>query len=235
MHRFMHKCAGALLGCALLLSGPSMAEESDPFEGINRGVYKFNKVVDTYLVRPIAIGYDAVLPDVAKQGVDNFFHNLAEINTIVNDILQGKFQQAGQDTGRFLLNSTLGIGGLVDVSTDLGLARNDEDFGQTIAYWGVEDSPYLVLPLIGPSSLVDAPGRFLDGLTNPIRYVDDVSVRNSFTAGLLVSKRAGLLDLDRTIAEAVDEYAFVRSSYLQRRRGLVYDGSPPDEFELEDE
>ena len=169
------------------------------------------------------------MPDPVERGVVNFFSNLDELTNIANDLLQAKFGQAANDTGRFLINSTLGIGGLFDVASRAGLPKGEgEDFGQTLGAWGVGEGPYLMLPLVGPSTLRDAPSKYIDSFANPVSYMDDVSTRNSLRLVGLVSMRAELLGLDDAISG--DSYLFVRDVYLQRRDYLVKDGAIEDDF-----
>jgi len=212
-----------------LFSSSLYAEEVDTFEGINRNMFYFNERLDQYALRPVAVVYTNVMPNPLERGIGNFFSNLDEITNVVNDLLQGKFKQAGHDGGRFLINSTIGVAGLFDVAERAGISKSDgEDFGQTLAVWGVGEGPYLMLPLVGPSTLRDAPSKFIDSLTNPLSYSDDVSGRNSTRALDLLTKRVSLLAIDQ-IATG-DLYLFVRDVYLQRNRYMVNDGAIEDDF-----
>jgi phospholipid-binding lipoprotein MlaA len=212
-----------------LFSSSLYAEEVDTFEGINRNMFYLNERLDQYALRPVAIVYTNVMPNPLERGIGNFFSNLDEITNVVNDLLQGKFKQAGHDGGRFLINSTIGVAGLFDVAERAGISKSDgEDFGQTLAVWGVGEGPYLMLPLVGPSTLRDAPSKFIDSLTNPLSYSDDVSARNSARALDLLTKRVSLLAIDQ-IATG-DLYLFVRDVYLQRNRYMVNDGAIEDDF-----
>ncbi|MDO9453290.1 MAG: VacJ family lipoprotein [Stagnimonas sp.] len=207
-------------------------QPSDPLEPVNRAMFSFNRGADRYVLKPVAKGYKAVVPDVAQKGVINFFSNLSEPITIVNGVLQGKFLQATSDTGRFLLNSTAGFAGLMDVATKAGLPRHDEDFGQTLGYWGVGTGAYLMLPFFGPSNGRDLIGRGADYFTNPLYYVqqnnsDEDWVFYGATAVNLVSTRTQLLSADSLLDGAIDPYIFLRTAYLQNRLNKVYDGSPP--------
>lgn len=214
---------------ALTAAGDDVTDR-DPFEGFNRAVFNFNDGLDRALFKPVAKGYRAVMPDFAEQGVSNFFANLGEITNIINDVLQLKLDQAAHDSGRFLVNSTLGVAGFIDVADKMGLPRADgEDFGQTLGKWGIDSGPYLMLPFFGPSTLRDAPSRFADSYTNPVRYVEEVPVRNSLYAGNVVSVRAELLAAE-DLANGGDRYLFVRDAYLQRRAFLVNDGIIEDDF-----
>lgn len=227
----INQIAGVLLG--LVLSVLAVASEDvadrDPFEGFNRAMFSFNDGLDRVLLKPVAKGYRKVMPDFAERGVSNFFSNLGEITNVINDVLQLKLGQAAHDSGRFLINSTLGIAGFIDVADKMGLPRADgEDFGQTLGKWGVNSGPYLILPLFGPSTLRDAPSRVADSYTNPVRYVEDVPVRNSLYASNVVSVRAELLAVEDLASG--DRYLFIRDAYLQRRDYLVNDGIIEDDF-----
>jgi phospholipid-binding lipoprotein MlaA len=218
-------------GCA---STPGRTVNDDRWEGFNRGVYKFNDTVDRATLKPLAKSYQKVTPRWIRSGVGNFFSNLAYPATIVNQVLQGKPRVGLQDTGRFLVNSTLGVGGLLDVATPLGLQANDEDFGQTLAVWGVGSGPYLTLPFFGPSTLRDAPSRAADYFLGPLKYVEiPWEAEWSLRALDLVHSRAELLALDPTLQRTFDPYAFMRDAWLQQREYVIFDGNPPPEM-LED-
>jgi phospholipid-binding lipoprotein MlaA len=208
----------------------SLAEEvKDPFEGFNRTVHRFNMVLDDYIARPTAVIYTTLVPSPVEKGIANVFSNLDEISNVANDVLQGKFAQAGNDSGRFVINATLGIGGLFEVAESLGLPKSEgEDFSQTLAKWGVPDGPFLMLPLVGPATLRDVPSRFIDSQASPISQIDDVSERNSLRVLSLVSTRAELLEFDDVIAG--DSYIFLRDIYLQRKDYLESDGVIEDDF-----
>src|SRR5688572_17843204 len=169
----------ALLLAALALGGCAHTppdDPSDPLEGWNRGVYKFNEKADKYVLRPVAKGYDKVMPGFARTGVRNFFSNLLYPTVIVNDLLQLKFKQFGADTGRLLANTLVGLGGLLDVATSVGLEQHDEDFGQTLGYWGVGPGWYLMLPFLGPTDNRDFIGQFADSQTSPLFYLENEEV-----------------------------------------------------------
>ena len=205
------------------------AKDTDPNENLNRKTHAFNETLDKYIARPAAKVYTNTVPDPVERGVVNFFSNLDELTNIANSLLQAKFGQAANDTGRFLINSTLGIGGLFDVASRAGLPKGEgEDFGQTLGAWGVSEGPYLMLPLVGPSTLRDAPSKYIDSFANPVSELEDVSARNSLRLLGLVSTRAELLGLDDAISG--DSYLFVRDVYLQRREYLVNDGAIEDDF-----
>lgn len=214
----------ALAGCA----HSPVNDPSDPFEGFNRGVFAFNTGVDDYIARPVAKGYTKIVPDVAQTGVSNFFSNLTYPTVVFNDILQGKIVQSWADLGRLVFNTIVGIGGFVDASTMLGLEKHDEDFGQTLGYWGVGNGAFLMLPLLGPSTNRDLVGRIGNAATSPVTYVDfDISL--PLTVASAIDTRAQLLDADSVLEQQLDRYIFVRNAYLQRRESLVYDGNPPKE------
>jgi len=214
-----------LSGCAATSNNPR-----DPLEGLNRGIYHFNDVVDNLLAKPAATVYKGVVPQIARTGVSNFFANINDVIIALNNLLQGKVTHAVSDVGRILINTTAGLLGVIDVATEVGLEKHNEDFGQTLGYWGVGDGPYLVLPFIGPSSFRDGIGWLADFYTDPITYVDPSRDRNIFWGTRFLSRRAELLDTTSIIdTAALDPYEFVRDAYLQRRRSLVYDGNPPPE------
>jgi len=217
----------------------------DPLEGINRGIYKFNDVADRYAMKPVAKAYKAVAPTPVRTGISNFFSNLGTLTTVVNDLLQLKFAQAFTDAGRFVINSTFGIAGFIDVASMDKIEKHQEDFGQTLGYWGVGSGAYLVLPIIGPSTVRDASGLFIDTVTSdPITYLHNtgqIRAHNQVRAVQLLDKRTQLLDATDLVDNAsIDPYAFMRDAYLQRRASLIQDGLVPkellqDEFEPADE
>jgi phospholipid-binding lipoprotein MlaA len=212
-----------LAGCASLPSGKP--DPRDPWERFNRASFKVNDALDRAFLRPLTRGYVKVTPRVLRTGISNVFANLDNVTTIVNDALQGKMRDAGRDSARLLLNSTLGLGGLFDPASAVGLEKNDEDFGQTLGKWGVSSGPYLMIPLLGPSTVRDAFGRVPDRLTDPTHYLEDDSTRYTITAVEIVDLRASLLDLDDDLAQSFDRYAFVRNAWLQRREYKVKDGN----------
>lgn len=215
---------------AVGICGAAMAEENphDPFEGFNRAMYAVNETVDTYAAKPLAQVYDKAAPLPVKAGVGNFFGNVGELWVGANSALQGKLADAGIDVARLLVNSTIGIFGLFDVATELGLERHDEDFGQTLAVWGVGDGPYLFWPVIGPRTARDTLGWGVDSAVDPVWRTRSIPVRNSTAALRFVDIRASLLPADKVVEEAaLDKYAYVRDAYLQRRRNQIYDGRPP--------
>ncbi len=201
----------------------------DPLEGFNRAMYGFNDYFDRYLLKPVAKGYRAVMPEFARTGVSNFFSNLKDPGIMVNNLLQGKPKDSASDLGRFLVNSTLGIYGLFDVATHMGLEKHNEDFGQTFAVWGVPDGPYLVLPILGPSNFRDGFGEIPDWYMLPTTHMEEQSTASKLFALRLVNRRAQLLDESDILDEAAgqDPYVFIREAYRQRRINLIYDGDPP--------
>jgi len=227
----------ALGGCATAPAGYG-EDVKDPFEAVNRKIFGFNSGVDRYLMRPLAKGYKFVTPDPVEAGVRNFFVNLGTPVEAANALLQGKPGDAGASVGRFLLNSTFGIGGLIDVAAMNGIDRRREDFAQTLAVWGVPSGPYLVVPFIGPGSLRGVAGLKADSFGNPLFddgwTYENTSVRDKLFVLRIIDARAGFIGPDEQIQAAFDPYAFVRSAYGQRRDFLIYDGDPPEE-EFDDE
>jgi phospholipid-binding lipoprotein MlaA len=208
---------------------------------MNRVIYKFNDGFDKVVMKPVAQVYQGVLPQFVRTGVTNFFNNLYDILVALNDMLEGKLPDAASDVGRIAVNTTAGIGGLIDVGTKIGLEKHTADFGLTLGHWGVNDGPYLQLPLFGPSSFRDGVGRVVDFEIDPVYWLwyHDVAVRNSLWALHIVNTRANLLNATDLLEKAaLDPYEFQRDAYLQHRRSLLYDGNPPpqkDELEEDDQ
>src|SRR3984893_16288382 len=229
--------ARAALGIVCLLSVSacvtlppnSPRSPQDPWESWNRGVYRVNDKLDRAIARPVARTYVRIVPQPIRTGVTNFFDNLDTTTVMINDALQGKFLAAGNDLGRFLLNSTVGLGGLLDPATSAGMAKNNEDFGQTLGHWGVHPGPFVELPILGPSDLRDAPAKVVDSYTNPRQYVKNTWVKYGLWLPSLVDTRARLLPLDETLKNVYDPYAFIRDAYLQRRAYLESDGTVTEE------
>ncbi len=217
------------LGLALALTGcATSGNPKDPIEGYNRAMFAINDGVDQAVVRPVAVGYDAVLPSPIRKGVTNFFGNIADVFTGVNNILQGKIASGVSDFGRVVVNTTIGILGLFDVASEVGMEKHDEDFGQTFGSWGIPSGAYVVLPLLGPSTVRDTFGKVLDMETNPVANINDVATRNSLLLLSVVDLRASLLPADKLVeAAALDKYSYVRDAYLQHRVNVIYDGEPP--------
>ncbi len=243
--RPFHKTLGLIMVAVLiLLNGcatvPKEEYNSDPWEGMNRKVYGFNKGLDKYVIKPVADTYVKVTHVSLRNRITNFFVNLNGINVFLNDFLQGKFKQGFADTTRFVLNSTFGIIGLFDIATELGFNQHEEDFGQTLAVWGVGQGPYVMLPVFGPYTLRNTPSFAFTYYANPLLFlVDDLRITIPLATLGLVDLRANAEGAIRFIDEAaVDPYAFMREAYLQRRKYLIHDGSPPvddlfDELDLE--
>ena len=227
-------CACLLLfGCAV--QPPAKRDPRDPLERINRATYRFNDRFDKAIARPVAKAYVKVTPRFVRTGVSNFVDNLTYPVTIVNDLLQAKFKQTGTDTGRLLINTTVGIGGLLDPASAVGLDKNDEDFGQTLGKWGVKPGPYLVIPLIGFSDFRDAVGKIGDIYTHPTHYIKNSRVSWSLWGVEVLDTRSRLLSADHVLDGVYDPYAFTKNAYLARRQYLVTDGEvdeqppPPDD------
>jgi phospholipid-binding lipoprotein MlaA len=219
-----------LMALALLSGCASTGNPRDPLEPVNRAIYQFNDGFDTTLLRPAAEVYRDVLPQFVRTGVSNFFANLNDIMIALNNLLQGKLPDAASDVGRVVVNTTVGILGVMDIATEIGLEKHDEDFGQTLGRWGFGDGPYLVLPFFGPSNLRDALARMVDYRADPITYVDPSRDRNQLWLVRTINRRAELLSASNIFeTAALDPYDFLRDAYIQRRRNLVYDGSPPPE------
>lgn len=225
-----------LSGCA---AAPTPPAEQDPYERWNRAVYRFNDTVDRAVLKPVAQGYEKVVPQPIDDGITNFFSNLDDVVVTFNALLQGKFHQAASDFSRLVWNSTVGIGGLFDVASALGLPKHNEDFGQTLGAWGVGSGAYVVLPFLGPSTLRDTAALPVDWASEPLYhyYEQDKNGYWQLKGLYYVDTRAGLLRASRILEQAaLDEYVFVREAYLQRRQSQVHDGSPPQpDFDLFDE
>ncbi|SDA25951.1 phospholipid-binding lipoprotein MlaA [Pseudomonas sp. NFPP10] len=206
----------------------AQAAEDDPWESINRPIFTFNDTLDTYALKPLAQGYQAVTPQFLEDGIHNMFRNIGDVGNLANDILQAKPGAVGVDTARLLMNTTLGLAGFFDVGTKMGLQRNDEDFGQTLGHWGVGSGPYVMLPLLGPSTLRDAPAKYVDSYTEPYRYMNDIPARNITMGVDVVDTRASLLSADKLIRG--DKYTFIRNAYLQNREFKIKDGKVEDDF-----
>ncbi len=205
------------------------ASTQDPFEGFNRAVFRFNDALDQALLKPVAQTYVEVVSEPWRQAVGNAFSNLSDPWSGLNCLLQGKPIEAVTQVARFLINTTVGIAGLVDVASELGLERHREDFGQTLGRWGVGPGPYLVLPLLGPSSIRDGLALVVDQKGDPLRELDSEETRLALQTTRVIDTRANLLRLERLVESAAfDRYAFVRNGYLQRRFNLVHDGNPPE-------
>ncbi|HEU4922847.1 MAG TPA: VacJ family lipoprotein [Burkholderiales bacterium] len=221
--------------CLLLVSGCATVEGErdprDPWEGFNRGVYRFNETFDEYVAQPVARAYVAVLHQEIRTRVGNFFSNIQDLLIGANNFLQGKFEDGVNDWARFAFNSTIGLFGIHDVASDFpGLEKHNEDFGQTLGRWGAGPGPYLILPFLGSSTVRDATGTAVDWAVQPVGEVRPIELRNTLYGLYFVDTRAQFLEAGRILEEAaLDKYVFQRDAYLQRRRSLIYDGRPPRE------
>jgi len=221
-----------LVGCA---SAPT-ANPKDPWEPMNRSVASFNDKIDDNVLKPVATGYRNVVPDMIQTGVRNVFNNFADMWSTVNNLLQLKPTNTVESLGRVIVNTVFGIYGIFDVATYIKLERHPEDFGQTLGHWGVPNGPYLVLPLLGPSTLRDGASLPVDFAVSPTKLIGDIPTRNKVFALRLVSKRAELLKSGNMLEQAsIDKYSFTRDAYLQYRRSQIYDGNPPDEEDSNDD
>lgn len=217
-------------GAPVTESLPTLVKSKvDPWEGFNRSIFSFNNRADRYLLKPVAKAYVRLTPSFFRRGVDNALSNVMEIPSAFNGVLQGNLRSAGHDTGRLLVNSTLGLAGILDVAQYMNLKQTDnEDFGQTLAVWGISSGPYLVLPLLGPSNLRDTAALPVDWYTDPKSYIEHVPTKNTARAVAIVNTRANLMPLEKTVTG--DKYVFFRDAYLQRRNFLVNNGVVEDSF-----
>lgn len=236
--------ASLLLGLSGCASNPVGYSEEDNLEPLNRAVYSFNSFIDKVMLKPLAMGYDELAPAPVQTGVSNVYANLLEPTNGINNLLQGKPRAAGNSVGRFAINSTVGVLGIFDIagnadfyqgSAPQGLRRQEEDFGQTLATWGVPAGPYLVLPLLGPSTLRDAFSLGVDSASNPMFYVEKQGAKDKLLALRIIDLRDSLLPLDDTLQRSRDPYVFVRSAFRQNREFLIWDGNPPMDQDLYDE
>jgi phospholipid-binding lipoprotein MlaA len=202
------------------------AHEIDPWEAYNRVMFGFNEGLDKYALKPITLGYKAITPDLVETGVSNFFDNISDVGSLLNNVLQTKFEAAGEDLARVSFNTTFGLGGVLDVATPMGIEEHNEDFGQTLGYWGMESGPYVVLPLFGPSNVRDTGGLIVDSITSPISNIEDDSARYAVIGLQAIDTRSGLLEAEKLITG--DRYTFIRDAYLQRREFSINDGQSED-------
>jgi phospholipid-binding lipoprotein MlaA len=227
--------AAALSACA---GNPEKAGErstADPWEPLNRPIYRFNDTLDKVIIKPIAKGYEFIIPSVIRQGVTNFSRNLRTPLVGINNLLQGKGKAATNDLGRFLMNSSFGVGGIFDLATPAGFDQNDEDFGQTLAVWGVPSGPYVVVPLLGSNTLRDALMIPANVFADPLFHVKNRSVRDKIYGLRLIDVRQRLFAAERLMKDSQDKYLTVRESFLQRREYLIYDGNPPVDEDFYDD
>ena len=216
------------IAAAMGIGGAARAQVSDPLEPVNRAIFTFNDVLDRNVLRPVAEGYVKVVPSLIRRGVSNVFNNINDAYSALNNALQGKREPLGNDLGRVLVNSTLGLGGIFDIASEAGIERYNEDFGQTLGWWGVGPGPYLVIPFLGPSNIRDAVGVTVHVYIDPISQIENDRVMWSVYGLRAIDARAALLGTEDLLAgAALDRYTFVRSAYSQRRKNLVYDGKPP--------
>jgi len=204
----------------------------DPWEAFNRKIYAFNDVADRYFLKPVAKGYQWITPQFLEDGIHRMFSNIGEVGSIVNSLLQAKFKNTATDTGRLVVNSTVGLLGFFDVAAKMGLEDHDEDFGQTLGYWGVNSGPYVMIPLLGPRTVRDGFGSVADSFTDPVGYIEHVPTRNETYGGRVIDTRAQLFQAEELVTG--DRYIFLRDAYLQRRPFLVNDGVVEDSFGNDD-
>lgn len=215
---------GGLTGCATTANNPK-----DPYEGFNRAMFSVNEGIDV-VVKPVAQGYDTVTPRLVKAGIGNFFGNIADVWTALNNFMQGKGVYGVSDVGRVIVNTTFGMAGLFDVASEMGFEKHSEDFGQTLGVWGVGDGAYLFWPVLGPRTTRDTFGVAVDMYADPIPRIDNVPVRNTLMGLRFIDTRAALLPADKVVEQAAfDKYNYIRDAYLQNRRSVIHDGNPPAE------
>lgn len=229
----LYRAVTVLIVCAALSACASqkgnVADPEDPWEPMNRSLYGMNDAVDKVSLKPIAKGYRKVVPSFARNGISNFYDNLGTPLTMINNFLQGKPGDGFSDFGRFVVNSTVGIGGLFDVATPMGLEQHDEDFGQTFAVWGVPNGPYVLIPILGSYTLRDAVALPLDFLSDPLWYYRNLSVRDKLWILEIIDIRMKYLSIEGPLEKSFDPYITIRDAYLQNRKYEIYDGSPPEE------
>jgi phospholipid-binding lipoprotein MlaA len=227
---------GFPLAAALVLSAcaSTPGRPYDPFEASNRVMFQINEPLVEYVAKPVADLYVAVLPSFVRTAVSNYVNNIDDLFSIVNDALQGKWEKMGNDMGRVMINTGFGFGGLIDIASDAGIPRGNEDFGQTFGYWGIPQGPYLFIPLWGPTTVRDGTGSILRLLWSPTNEIPDVAARNVVYGFVTVNETPGVVDAWKLVDQAaIDKYTFIRRAYLQRREYLVHDGKPPPEKEEE--
>lgn len=224
-HKMDSFCKAVAIILISSMAAVAVAEESeavDPYEGFNRAIYSFNDALDRNILLPVTKGYKVVTPDPVEKGVSNFFSNLGDVGVLFNQIFQFKLGGAAETTMRLATNTIIGLGGVLDVSSAIGLQKQDEDFGQTLGYWGFESGPYLVLPLLGPSNVRDGLGLIPDYYMDPVSYLEDDSARLSLQVIRVIDTRSRLMEAEKLISG--DRYTFIRDAYMQRREHLVNDG-----------
>ena len=224
----------AVAAAALLAGCATSGNPKDPIEGFNRAMFAFNEGLDSAIVKPVATGYEAVLPSPVRTGVTNFFGNIADLLIGVNNLLQGKGSEAFSDLGRVVINTTIGILGTFDIASEIGLEKHNEDFGQTFGRWGVGSGAYVVIPVFGPRTARDTAGLILDVAADPLTHLGAGDGRDVLLVLRAVNDRANLLPADKVVEEAaLDKYSYIRDGYLQRRRNLIHDGNAPREPEAD--
>ena len=229
MHRIVTRMLPLL---ALAAASAASAQVYDPLEPVNRVIFNFNDTLDRTVVRPVADAYVKVVPRLVRNGVSNVFGNISDMFSAVNNLLQGKREPLGNDLGRVLVNTTFGLGGIFYIASEGGIEKYNEDFGQTLGYWGLGPGPYLVLPLLGPSSVRDTTGLVVQGFLDPVNQVTPNVNKYELIGTRAIDTRASLLGTEDLVSgAALDKYTFIRSAYTQRRRSLVYDGKPPKDDE----
>lgn len=222
------RIAAAMVACVLLAGCSAAPSRDDPFEPVNRASYRVHEVVDGNVVKPIAQAYVDYAPRVVQTGVRNFFGNIDDFISFINDVLQNKPDKAGNDLGRVITNTAFGLLGLIDIASDAGVPKGNEDFGQTFGYWGIQQGPYIFIPVLGPTTVRDGTGLIVRAYATPIGYINDVSTRNILWGIGFLDARASALQAESLVDQAsLDRYTFIRRAYLQRRQYLVYDGKPP--------
>ncbi len=240
MHSSPKIISASLLCCLLLIPGIGRADDApeesnpDPLEPVNRVIYAFNDTADRYVFRPVAKGYNVVVPKPVRTGIGNFFNNWTYPVTIVNSFLQGKFKQGASDTGRFVVNSTVGLFGFFDPASKMNLPEHDEDFGQTFARWGIGQGPYIVIPILGPATVRSGIGILANTQVNPVLQLNDSSIRSKLVIAWFIESRAALIGPDEVVRDAFDPYLFVRDAYLQNREYLINDKPAEDAVFEED-
>jgi phospholipid-binding lipoprotein MlaA len=224
----MRRIAIALFAASVLAGCAAAPSRDDPFEPMNRASYAVHEVVDGYVVKPVAQAYVDYAPKLVQTGIRNFFGNIDDFFSFINDMLQNKPDKAGNDLGRVIANTGFGLLGLIDIASDAGIPKGNEDFGQTFGYWGIPQGPYLFIPVLGPTTVRDGSGWIIRAYTTPIGYIPDVPTRNILWAIGFLDARASALQAESLVDQAsLDRYTFIRRAYLQRREYLVHDGAPP--------
>jgi phospholipid-binding lipoprotein MlaA len=226
--RMALRFAATLVAVALVAGCATGPTREDPFEPMNRVSYKVHRVVDGQIIKPVVQAYVDYTPVIVRTAVSNFFGNIDDMFSVINDMLQGKGDKAGNDLGRVITNTGFGVLGLIDVAGSGGIPKGNEDFGQTFGFWGIPQGPYLFIPVFGPTTVRDGSGWLIRGYADPVGYIDDVATRNVLHVLNLVELRASALQAESLVNQAaIDPYTFIRRAYLQRREYLVYDGKPP--------